>query len=105
MKIANLLLALTLLLTISFSCKSDDENTKYVDSVGLIFGLDSATCGCCGNWIIEIDGELNPHQFLVLPDNSGIDLYNAEFPISVTLNWTETPSDCKFAIISEIVAN
>jgi len=105
MKKAKLFLALILLLTLSFSCKSDDEDTREFDSVGLIIGLDAATCGCCGNWIIEIEDEINPYQFLELPDDSGIDLTTAEFPLSVKLNWTESASDCKFAIISEIITN
>jgi hypothetical protein len=68
-------------------------------------GLDKAQCACCGNWIIEIEGEQNQYQFIELPDNSTIDLNKAVFPLSVRLNWTESTSGCKFAIISEIKVN
>ena len=105
MKILKILLVLILVLTAFISCKSDDDNTSDNDSVGLIIGLDKAECACCGNWIIQIDNEQDSHQFLELPDNSGIDLNNVVFPISVNLKWTESDGNCNFVIISEINMN
>jgi len=105
MKTAPLFFAIALFFTLFVGCKNDDDTTTDFDSTALIIGLDTAACACCGNWIIEIDGEENPRQFLALPETSEIDLNTATFPLSVNINWTESPSDCRFAVISAIEVN
>jgi hypothetical protein len=85
--------------------KNDDNKATEFESQGLIMGLDEALCACCGNWLILIEGEQNIDQFLELPHNSEIDLNTAVFPISVSLSWKESNSDCDFIIITEIIEN
>ena len=105
MKTYRIIFAITLIVTLCISCKSYDDKTSTYNATGIILGLDKAQCACCGNWMIQIDGEQKTRQFIALPENSDIDLNNTTFPLFVSLNWTESTSGCKFVIISEIKAN
>lgn len=83
-----------------FSCDKHDKSLNQVEnsndkngdetnttSTGLILGYDPAMCMCCGGWIIQIEDSDEPYRFYNLPDNSGIDLEHAIFPISVEFSW------------------
>lgn len=55
-----------------------------------ILGFDTEKCDCCGGWIIDIEGYRL--RFKELPEESKIDLTNANFPLKVQLNWKYTKS-------------
>ena len=85
------------------SCNNHDTSDKIqFKSTGEILGLDEALCICCGDWKIKIDNDQNDYQFITLPQNSNIDLQNAQLPISVKLNWRlDENSTCANHIIVE----
>ena len=62
-----------------------------------------ATCACCGGWIINIDGQEPDKRFSELPQNSNIDLENAELPITVKLNWIASNEYCTKGILIESI--
>jgi len=104
MKKIQLLVVWSLLLFFS-ACKDTDvlETGGQYESTGIIYGLDLANCGCCGNWLIEIDENGERDQFLALPQGSGIDLEKAVFPLEVKLNWRiDESSTCSFILIEDI---
>lgn len=94
-----ILFAIMLSITV-FSC---DDDTLTYESTGQILGLDLALCPCCGNWLIQIEGEENPYQFMELPQDSSIDLTTANFPIDVQLNWEPVTIGCTNYIIIEAI--
>jgi hypothetical protein len=79
------------LVFIMIACSKEDDGYR---SVGTITGIDGTMCGCCGGWIINIDSG----QYLIdsMPKNSGIDLSNETFPITVKLDWQLVNNDCSF---------
>lgn len=84
-----------MLLTATWSCSGDDDsNPSDFESEALILGLDEQLCACCGDWLIKIDDQDEINQFVTLPEESTIDLENAEFPLSVRLDWSETTGPC-----------
>ncbi len=91
-------------------CTDKDDDVEAVptkfESTGQITGKDAATCACCGNWIIKIDGIENSFQFIKLPDDSTIDLNTATFPIPISLTWSiDQNGSCGFINIETIKAN
>ena len=94
----SLLLASILL----YSC---GEEEKYVDK-GVILGIDSGYCVCCGGWFINIDNSL--YRFYNLPLEKDINLEtDTIFPINVELDWSVSQNGCsnnngKEIIISRI---
>ena len=102
MKIVKMGLLIVLGLLLLTTCNSDDDNNEMeFESTALISGFDMALCACCGGWIIDIDGEESENRFSELPQNSGINLETAEFPISVKLNWTASNAYCDRGVIIE----
>ncbi len=87
-----------LLLIAILSC---DDDTIVYESTGQILGLDLAACPCCGDWLIQIDGEESLYQFIELPEGSDIDLTIATFPLNVQLNWAFSTGACSNHIIIE----
>ncbi|MEO1517796.1 MAG: hypothetical protein AAFV95_22435 [Bacteroidota bacterium] len=90
------------LLTLALGCGKDDETTSF-ESNAQIVGRDAALCACCGNWLIEIEGQTETLQFVALPPDADIELPPDSFPIDVKLNWDFDPnSPCRFVLIEEI---
>jgi hypothetical protein len=83
MKTLKILLLLTALTAITFSCKKDRANFQ---STGTITGPDYRECACCGGWFIDIAD--TTYNFDNLPASSNIDLATATFPIMVKLDWS-----------------
>ena len=97
-----IILQLTILLFIFFSCSKNEEKTiekpmekvTVYESTATIIGRDMALCDCCGDWKIIIDNMVYPanvllpfvHQFKFLPANSNINLETATFPLNVKIN-------------------
>ena len=61
-------------------------------SDGIITGQDIRMCACCGGWFITIDS--TNYLFNSLPTDSGMDLLNETFPVSVKLDWKVTDGAC-----------
>jgi hypothetical protein len=59
---------------------------------GTITGIDLRECLCCGGWFININD--STYRFYQLPDQSNIDLQNANFPVRVILTWKKDPNAC-----------
>ncbi|HAA15229.1 MAG TPA: hypothetical protein DCE41_27450 [Cytophagales bacterium] len=79
------------------------ENFTF-ESEAVIEGYDFTLCGCCGGWMIFLDGQEDDlRRFEVLPEGSGIDLDNMEFPITVRLNWSDSESFCGNGIEVEAI--
>lgn len=59
-------------------------------NTGKIYGYDMTLCACCGDVVIDIDGDnydQNHFRFVSLPANSGIDLQTTTYPIPVKFKW------------------
>jgi hypothetical protein len=71
------------------SCNKDNDSFK---SVGTITGFDGTECGCCGGYIIYIDDV----RYLIdsMPKDSGLDLQQETFPLTVRLDWQVINSSC-----------
>ncbi|MGA2822780.1 MAG: hypothetical protein ABSE72_04570 [Bacteroidales bacterium] len=70
------------------SCKKE----KHLMNEGKITGSDPRECICCGGYFIDINK--STYRFYELPENSGIDLKNAKFPICVELDWKKVEPGC-----------
>ena len=81
------------------SCKKE----KHLMNEGKITGSDPRECMCCGGYYIDINK--STYRFYELPENCGIDLRNAKFPICVELDWKKVDPGClgDEIIIKEIV--
>jgi len=102
----NRLITLLALLTLAIftNCNNDDDTSQMeFESTATISGLDLTLCGCCGGWVIDIEGQEETKRFDELPENSIIDLPNTTFPISVQLNWSESESYCGRGITIESI--
>jgi hypothetical protein len=62
------------------------------ESEGIITGIDDRECSCCGGYFIEISD--STYRFDTIPPGSNLKLQNADFPISVKLDWHEDPNAC-----------
>jgi len=91
------------ILLVCVAVLSCDDDTLTYESTGQILGLDLALCACCGSWLIQIEGEESPYQFVALPQDSDIDLTTANFPIDVQLNWELATTGCSNYIIIEAI--
>jgi len=78
-----------ILMFIILSCSMEDNSYS---SSGTITGVDTRECACCGGYFIDIDNYT--YRFDVLPNNSSLDLTNAEFPVNVKLDWHPDPDAC-----------
>ena len=85
---------LVALVCIAISCNNDDDAQLQFESTAVISGLDATLCGCCGGWIITIDGQDFINRFSELPQGANIDLQNENFPLNVQLNWSESEEFC-----------
>ena len=92
-----------MLLVVCMSCKNDDSQEDLFESTATILGFDMTLCGCCGGWIIDINGEEAGQRFSDLPQNSTIDLQNATFPLTVQLNWSDSNEYCGNGITIESI--
>lgn len=84
----NIIIILLTIFTFS-SCQKND-----LDYVGKIIEEDFSECGCCGGFIIKIDG----NQYNIVEQNlaaNNLDLKNAKLPMNVTLNFTIPTSGCE----------
>lgn len=77
-----------LLLTF-FSCSMQEDEYR---SNGVITGIDTSECPCCGGYFIEINK--TTYRFFTVPQNSELDLTNREFPVYVKLDWNPDPNAC-----------
>lgn len=69
---------------------SEDDN-KFA-SEGLITGIDTRECLCCGGYYIEIKD--STYRFYDLPPERNFNLDNPEFPIAVKLDWKASDERC-----------
>lgn len=68
-----------------------DENDSMDE--GVITGVDTRECLCCGGYFIDIKN--STYRFQSLPSESGIDLTNNPvFPINVKLSWKMKDTLC-----------
>jgi len=58
-----------------------------------ITGPDRSMCACCGGWFIDIGNKT--YRFYDLPENSTLDIKNANFPVRVELQWRKDKAGCK----------
>ena len=72
-------------------CSNDDRNDY--EHRGVLEGVDPTFCGCCGGWIIQIDGLEGNFRIENVPDKSDVDLQNDTFPMNVKLNY-ELDREC-----------
>ena len=88
---SKLLIVVFFILIGFMGCKK--PTTSDFQSNGIITGVDTKMCACCGGWYIQIDNVT--YEFETLPVGSNIDLQNATFPIMVKLDWQlSTKSAC-----------
>lgn len=59
---------------------------------GIITGVDTRECACCGGWFIDINDSL--WLFNELPASSSLDLVNETFPIEVEVEWQKKVNPC-----------
>jgi len=79
---SKLLIVVFFILIGFMGCKK--PTTSDFQSNGIITGVDTKMCACCGGWYIQIDNVT--YEFETLPADSNIDLQNATFPITVKLD-------------------
>ena len=97
------LLTLVIVIGLLMNCNTDDNTEIEFESTAKILGFDMTLCGCCGGWIISIDGNDSNLRFSELPKESNIILENAEFPLLVKLNWSESNDYCGRGISIESI--
>lgn len=55
--------------------------------------FENGRCGCCGNWIIQIED--SSFIFKTLPSGTDVKLENTtHFPLGVSLDWHHDPDSC-----------
>jgi len=74
-------------------------NSEIKTSKAKILGKDVAACACCGDWIIDVDGEAKVFQFGELPSNTTVSLSGASFPLDVNISWVKDTRACTNRII------
>jgi hypothetical protein len=81
-----------IILLIFILIASCDKDKDAYESVGIITGVDGTMCGCCGGYIIFIDDV----RYLIdsMPNDSGLDLQQETFPLTVQLDWELIKSGC-----------
>ncbi|MEL6535243.1 MAG: hypothetical protein AAFQ98_07530 [Bacteroidota bacterium] len=86
-----------------FGCDLIDTLEPSFESTATIEGFDMTLCGCCGGYIINIEGQDGIRRFEVLPSGSDIDLETADYPISVKLDWSDSDAYCGNGIVVEAI--
>ncbi|NOZ08986.1 MAG: hypothetical protein GXO91_08975 [FCB group bacterium] len=95
-----LITAITALLLMGVACQHNPGSDQDAMSEGSILGADLGMCITCGGWLIEIDDQI--YHFGSVPLESGIDLENETFPLTVRLTWREDPEPT-WIVIESIV--
>jgi len=90
------------MICVSSSCKRiDDEGVDpEFEATGQLIGFDLTLCACCGGYLLDVDGEDENYNFISLPDDHGLVLDNAVFPMDVKFNWTKGVSESCPKIVS-----
>ena len=73
------------------ACDSD-ENMKF--SKGTIKGYDLTLCGCCGGYLIEIDGETFRFFDEDIQGNNPFTSGDMDYPVHVLIEWSPKTGEC-----------
>ena len=77
---------------LSACCDDDTGDSATCSEPGVILGIDTRECLCCGGWFIDIGTDTL--RALDLPQEFKESLDSGEFPLRVKLDWTPEPSPC-----------
>lgn len=83
---------LIIIAAVIFSVIACSENEDKFTSEGLITGIDTRECSCCGGYFIEIKD--STYRFYELPNERNFNLDYPVFPIPVKLDWKQAANQC-----------